>query len=510
MASSTGKLGVLHAPRKVRVTRYFLFMNVVIRLLLMVSVSAILASAEETLVLNERSSVRLALENNFTIASESLSPEISIQRLIGSRGTYDAFANFGYRIDDDPRAPITDNRGYTFGLSGILNTGTSYSFNIQGDDERAGSLGGFSPLVRSTLSLSLQQSLLRDFGGRDARTTVRLAELQRDSSMLFFEAVVMDGVANASLAYFDLNLAIQNVNVAKRARELTEALLEDNRVRVGAGTMAETDLLIAESALRQRDEQVIISESQLDAQMVLMKQIISNKEGRQLEHLHLEVDTPPTPVWYEFDVESDAETALEKRPEYQVVLNQIESAEVIIKNLKSKRLPDVRLEATYGMRSDESDILGGIEAFEEGNDAFYGVGVVVSKPFQNRSARSDARISQIQLEQIKYDLASTRQNVQVNVNRASRLLERNWNRVEISEHARELAEQSLIAEERKLEFGQSTTLDVLNLQNSLASAEGRVQQAVADYHKAVVNYRNLIGTILEFYQVDVQGLVRSE
>ena len=134
----------------------------------------------------------------------------------------------------------------------------------------------------------------------------------------------------------------------------------------------------------------------------------------------------------------------------------------------------------------------------------------MSRPLRNRSALASARISKIQVEQLKYELARTRQSVQIEVRRAGRLLARNWQRLEISRNAQSLAEQSLRAEERKLEFGQSTTLDVLNLQSSLAAAEGRVHQAIADYYKAVVNYRNLTGAILDHYGVDTTDLVSSE
>ncbi|MBC9890470.1 MAG: TolC family protein [Opitutae bacterium] len=61
--------------------------------------------------------------------------------------------------------------------------------------------------------------------------------------------------------------------------------------------------------------------------------------------------------------------------------------------------------------------------------------------------------------------------------------------------ARELAELSLEAEQKKLEAGTTSTFFVLRLQSDLASAELREISAVANYNRSVADFNRLRGVL---------------
>jgi outer membrane protein TolC len=69
--------------------------------------------------------------------------------------------------------------------------------------------------------------------------------------------------------------------------------------------------------------------------------------------------------------------------------------------------------------------------------------------------------------------------------------------------ARELAAERLQAENDKLIHGTATTLDVLQGQGELASAERDELRSAVDFNIALVELRRAMGTLLEDYQLQV-------
>ena len=70
--------------------------------------------------------------------------------------------------------------------------------------------------------------------------------------------------------------------------------------------------------------------------------------------------------------------------------------------------------------------------------------------------------------------------------------------------ARRLARESLSAGEARLVAGTGTTFEVLQLQKQLADAETAELRAIADYNKAVAQYRLQTGTTLQVHGVKVE------
>lgn len=475
-------------------------------LVVTLSVTPAYSQIDDIVVLDENTAITMALANYFELAKSRYEPAVSHAELNRVASVYDAQASLGYYRSKDPLGSFaTEQRGYNGKLSGVLTTGTGYELNLSGDDLLAANSGSFSPFVSSAFSVSLSQPLLSNFGGSVNRSAVRSAKLVESASYESLERSLMDTVSGVLNAYYDLSLAKQNVVVAIHSQELAQELLDGNQVRVKAGTMAESDLLLAESALGQREEQVIIGRSALDAQMGRMKMLISQELGNDFESLEIDLVDPPPASRLEVDIESGAETALRMRPEVSFARLGLGIREESLKQSVNLKRPSLNLEASYGMRSEASSYRSGINRLENGDDAYYSLGLVFSRALRNRSEKADVAISRIRLEQARINYDQVKQAVQNEVYRAGNLLRRNWQRLEISQKSLELSKLALDAEQRKLEFGNSTTLDVLNLQNSLAAAEARVNQSIADYNKSVVGYQTVIGTILEKYGVEIES-----
>ena len=80
--------------------------------------------------------------------------------------------------------------------------------------------------------------------------------------------------------------------------------------------------------------------------------------------------------------------------------------------------------------------------------------------------------------------------------------------VETTEAATRLRREELDGERRRLEAGVSTAYQVLQVQNSLLSAQVQELQSRIRVRKAITGYRNATGTILRDYGIRLDELLQ--
>lgn len=472
-------------------------------LLLAAAASASLSA--QTYVLNESSAIEFALDNDLVIAAESLDPLVAYQLLRQARSLYDPTVSASYGIHGDEREDIDKNDRASLGLSGDTLYGTGFGLSLNGNRARSGMFSALDA-VETDVSITLIQPLLRDFGGIQKRATLKIARNDYEVARLDYAQLVMNLVATSLLSYYDLYRAHRQVDVSQRSRDLAEQLLKDNQIRVDAGTMAQTDLFVAESELRLRDEVYVVAQSNYDALVSQIKSLYSDATGEALDQVVIEVEAPSSPEQIVLDVEADLRESFDLRPDFRQAQIFVQSAEYALKAARLGRLPQLDLEASYGVRGSGAEYEDGVRDLDGADDPVYDLSLAMSYPIGNRNRSAAARIAAIQVEQARVVHSRLEQSLRLGVRNAAAQVAYNWRRVEISRRALVLAERSLKAEEKKLEVGTSTTITVLQLQTDLATAEGRAIQAVTDYKQSIVTYHNLIGQILRIHNVDIEEL----
>ena len=82
-------------------------------------------------------------------------------------------------------------------------------------------------------------------------------------------------------------------------------------------------------------------------------------------------------------------------------------------------------------------------------------------------------------------------------------VEMNRAHIQSAQKARELAEQTLDAEQKKFELGVSTLFFVLQQQTNLAAAETNEIQALVNYAKALVALDRATGQTLQHNNIEI-------
>jgi len=210
--------------------------------------------------------------------------------------------------------------------------------------------------------------------------------------------------------------------------------------------------------------------------------------------------------------------ALEKRPDIEQVRLELKSKNIEVRYSRNQLLPDLQLTASYytsGLSGDRliydgDPLFGGTvvgvikgSVWDSMKDVFsglyrnYTIGLQLSIPLKNNSTRADLAQAKLALKQTMLQLKKTESTIYSDVKQVINDLEAGLKIVEATRISRELAEQKLTAEQKKLAVGLSTNYQVLNFLRDLANAQSSELKATIDYNLVLSRLGRVLGTTLE-------------
>jgi outer membrane protein TolC len=137
----------------------------------------------------------------------------------------------------------------------------------------------------------------------------------------------------------------------------------------------------------------------------------------------------------------------------------------------------------------------------------YSAGFSLNIPFRNRAAQGDYVADQLSLRQGELQLQKVVSQVRVDVKNAVIGLQQARARHETAAATRQLAQQTLEAEQNRFKFGQSTISQVVQTQRDLAAAQSAEIQAMANYTHSKVAFDQAVGQTLEVNSIALSDAV---
>ena len=347
-------------------------------------------------------------------------------------------------------------------------------------------------------------------------------EQPRDYGHRFRQQIIstVDQIQNI---YWDLVNAYEDVKVKQESVGLANKTLADNQKQVEIGTLAPIEIVRAQSDLATRNQDLIVSQTNLQLQQLFMKNAISrNLTDSTLANAPIiPTDTMAVPaVEQVVPVDDLVNDALSHRPELASSRIDLTNREINNKALKNSLLPSVDLYAFYG-----ASALGGDQnpLFVNPNAAPFpaqgyggtfgdlfnssapdkGIGISLNIPIRNRSAQADQIRGQLEYQQAQMRLQQLQNQVRIDVRNSQFTLTQNRARVEAARKAVDLAKESLDAEQKKYALGASTNTLVLQSQRDLTQAESLLVSAMAAYSKSRVDLDRATGLTLTNYGIEI-------
>jgi outer membrane protein TolC len=139
-----------------------------------------------------------------------------------------------------------------------------------------------------------------------------------------------------------------------------------------------------------------------------------------------------------------------------------------------------------------------------------GVGLTLNIPLRNRAAQAVQIRSELEYQQAQMRLQQIENQISIEVRNAQFGVEQNRASVASAQAAVDYAKQSLDAEEKKYQFGTSTTTLVLQTQSALATAESTLMSAMAAYEKSRVELDRATGVTLDHAGISIDDAAKGQ
>jgi HAE1 family hydrophobic/amphiphilic exporter-1 len=137
----------------------------------------------------------------------------------------------------------------------------------------------------------------------------------------------------------------------------------------------------------------------------------------------------------------------------------------------------------------------------------FSLGLTISFPLRNRTARANLAGAQIQQEQIDAQTRAQEQLVIAEVRNAVQAVETARQRVLAARRGRENAEIQLAGERKLYEVGRSTTFLLFQRENALAGARNTEIRAETDFNKALADLQKATSTTFLVNKIEVESPV---
>jgi outer membrane protein TolC len=372
------------------------------------------------------------------------------------------------------------------------------------------------PQVASNFRLTLRQHLLSGFGFGPNLRFIRIAKNNREISDIAFRDQVVATVTQIQNIYWDLVNAYEDVRVKERSLSLAQKTLSDNREQVRLGAIAPIEVIRAENELAARNQELILAQTTLQLQQLLMKNAIArNVNDSALGDTPViptdTMEVPPTePAIPIQDLVSDAEA---HRPELAQARIDLQNRKISRKTVANALLPQLDLIAWYGgagLAGEQNPYNTGLPANSilrtgfsnafsslfHNNYPDYAVGFNFTLPLRNRAAQADQIRSELEFRQAEMRYQQLRNEVGIEVRNAQFAVQQSRARVDAARKSRELAERLYDIEQKRQALGASTSFNVLQLARDLAVAESNLVSTMTAYEKARVELDRVTGATL--------------
>ncbi len=438
----------------------------------------------------------------------------------------------------------------------LNNTRTENAFS-QAQVSNGSVSGGSSALFLSSTGIRYTQPLWRNFSIDSNRRSLKIARRRLEQTDADFRRTTIDTIARVQNAYWDLVFALRDQQNRQANLDLSRENLRQIEARIAAGAAAPLARAEVETELANRESEVLLATQQVGTSENVLKQLVL-KDATSAEWSQPFVPTD-RPAFSTDPVSLDValKDAMDNRYELQRLKYERDINQIDIDFFRNQTKPQIDLNTQFSLdglsrgsvstepslfpqySGNDLELLNGINqvrALQSINlplipnpnvvvprtpgylsggfsrsfrnlfrsDApNYQVGVTISFPFRNRTAKANLAGAEITRNQIDTRTRIQEQTVVVQVRNAVQAVETARQRVLSARRARENAEIQLDGERRLFDSGRSTSFLLFQRENALTNARNSEIRAETDYNKAIANLQQATSTTFQLNNIIV-------
>jgi outer membrane protein len=479
------------------------------------------------LELNIKSYLDLVMANNPDIQVQKLSVEFNRNAITRAWAVFDplGIARFTTTRAKIPSGSLLNGnvstlnsltQPLTLQFQQTVPTGAQYNVLFAGTKTSSNNgTSTYNPLLNDSINFNVSQPLLRGRGGYITRLPISIARSRLRAADYGFEDQLIQLIALAENAYWDVVDAREGLRVQEESLKLADAALKRARKELELGATSPLEIYQPEANYANAELAVVQARYRLaQSEDALRRQIGADLDPnfRNLPLALTETITPPEQT-ERLDREAAVEQALRFRPDLKNAVQNIDADDLSVRLNNDRLRPDLSFTAQYG-----SSGLGGIaraDLLAEGLIApiggiggalgsvfgftypAYGIGFSLRLPIRDRAAAADLADSLVQKKIDAYKQRATEQNIRLQVLTAANQVENSRESIRIARLARDLAQKRVEADQKRYELGTTTLFFVLASQSDYILAESNLVTQTIGYRRNLINFLQRTGTLLE-------------
>ncbi len=451
-----------------------------------------------------------------------------------------------------PGSSLVQNTGtINFAYNQAFQWGMNLSVGFNNQRQTTNSFfSSVSPALNSNFRATVTQPILQGMGFAANTRFIRIAKNNREISDVAFRLQIIDSVDQIENIYWDLVYAYENARVQNESLAFAQKTLSDTKKQVEIGSLAPIEVVRAQSTVAQDQQLVTAAQTNLQLEQLLMKNALT----RSLKDPTLAtaeviptstIDVPAQePIVPTDDLINDALRHRAELVESRIDLN---TRDLSNRAVRSALLPTLNLFAYYGgagIGGDQNPVnvcqnplttldkyfgcasntipgdpdvvfpntpIGAtLNQLVTSTNPDKGVGLTLNIPLRNRAGQAVQVRSELEFRQAQMRLQQIENQVGIEVRNAQYAVQQNRASVDSAKAALDLARESLDAEQKKYQFGTSTTTLVLQYQSQLATAQSALVNATVAYEKSRVELARATGTLLDEDHISIDDAVRGQ
>ncbi|HJS51055.1 MAG TPA: TolC family protein, partial [Pyrinomonadaceae bacterium] len=418
---------------------------------------------------------------------------------------------------------------------------------------------GTSAVYSSSLGFRYTQPLLRNLKVDNTRRNLRIAQRRLEQTDADFRTQAIDTITRVQRAYWDLVFALRDQQNRVANLNLAQENLRQVEARIAAGAAAPLARAEVATELANRESDVLLATQQVSiAENALKQLVLRDAVASEWAEAWVPTDEPALSA-APISMDEAIKEAMDNRNELRRLKFAQDINKIDIDYFRNQTKPRIDLNTTFSLDGfaqggtneaintnlfisqgdlallngiNEVRVLPTIGLAPIPNPAIvipprpeflfggfgrsmsnmfrsdapnYSVGVTISFPLRNRTAKANLAGAEVQKHQIDTQIRAQEQVVIVEVRNAVQAVETARQRVLAARRARVNAEIQLEGERRLYDSGRSTQFILFQRENALANARNAEIRAETDYSKAVADLQRATSTTLRHNNIVVNS-----
>ena len=369
-------------------------------------------------------------------------------------------------------------------LSALLPKATAFGVYTNFSENKVGSSGALiQPDTQANWGVRIDETL--SLSGREFKS-YSLSKDNVERSRYDFRSFQEDFLLTVSLAYFEFLKARKGLEIADSNVERLTKYREAAKTRLKAGEITKTTVLRAEGELSGALSDQIKARNLYESSRVNLARLVGIERDFQIREIPVsESETPP--------LDALKEKALKNRPDVKSIETQVQISEKQVDVSRGAYWPSLSVAGVY-TGTDQSP-----ETASLAKESAYGAVTLNFPLFEGGLRRAEVRESESKYRQAELQYRDFVKSVNLEVENTYLDLIAQKGIFKSAQDQLAYAEDNIRAVAKQFEFGLASSLDVIDANNLLISAQKLMADATYNYQFFILRLQRVTGfPLMEF------------